>query len=155
MIIGWGSMVKKEKGRLHITLHLAKRGWVVVLLYEKCKKSEKSCTYVISHVCIFVGENLQVNLKTIQLKERLLLLIYMNDWLTYCCVASNFLVCDSSAAFSISDVNPPHYFLSCASYVIWARSLLECRLIGCWISARTLLNNTGKIVLVVLAVCYH
>ena len=56
-------MVKKKKGCLQITLHLAIRGWGVLLLYEKCKKSEKSCTFVRSHVCIFVGENLQVNLK--------------------------------------------------------------------------------------------
>ena len=49
------------------------------------------------------------------------------DLLTYCRVTSQFLVCDTSAAFSICDANTLQCFLSCsASSVISARSLLEC-----------------------------
>ena len=55
-------------------------------------------------------------------------------WLTYCRFTSQFLVCDISAASSICHVNPLQHFLSCASSVISVRSLLECSLIGCWIS---------------------
>ena len=47
------------------------------------------------------------------------------------------MVCDSSAAFSILDVNPLQHFLSSASSVISARSLLESSLIG----SRSLLNT--------------
>ena len=67
------------------------------------------------------------------------------DLLT-CRVPGQFLVCDTSAAFSIYDANLLQHFLSCASSVITARSLLECSLIGCWISARSLLNTIGKVV---------
>ena len=51
------------------------------------------------------------------------------DLLTYCRVAAQFFICDTSAAFSISDVNPLQHFLSGASSVISARSLLGCSLI--------------------------
>ena len=63
------------------------------------------------------------------------------DLLTYCHVVSHFLVCDTSAAFSICDVIPFQHFLSCASSLISARSFLECSLIECWISVRPLLNT--------------
>ena len=76
-----------------------------------------------------------------------LLLFFFNsengDYLTYCRFASQFLVCGTSAAFSICDNNPFQHFLSGASSVISARSLLECSLIGFQISARSLLNTIG------------
>ena len=77
----------------------------------------------------------------------ILLFVYICqlDVLTCCRFASQFLVCATSAAFSICDVNPLQYFLSCARSVISARSLLECSLIGCRISARSLLNTIGNI----------
>ena len=76
-------------------------------------------------------------------KDRFQIEVY--DWLTYCRFASQFLVCATSAASSILDVNPLQHFLSCASSVISARSLLECSLIGSWISVfESLLNTIGK-----------
>ena len=53
---------------------------------------------------------------------------YRLDLLTYCRFASQFLVCDSSAAFLILDFNPLQHFLSCASSAISATSLLECKI---------------------------
>ena len=42
------------------------------------------------------------------------------DLVTYCRFASQFLVCDTSAAFSICDGNPLHHFLSCALGQVFA-----------------------------------
>ena len=54
----------------------------------------------------------------------------LTDLLTYCRFASQFLDCDTSAPFSICDVNPLQNFLLCASSLISARPLVECSLIG-------------------------
>ena len=76
--------------------------------------------------------------------------------LTYCRFASRFLVCDTSAAFSIYDVNPLQHFLSCASSVsrpglylsaVWGKGFESVRDLCCTLLAR--------LSLVVLAVCYH
>ena len=53
------------------------------------------------------------------------------DFLTYYRVACQFLVCDTSAAFSIYAANPLQRFQPCARSMISARSLLESDLIGC------------------------
>ena len=74
------------------------------------------------------------------------IMVRSTDLVTYCRFASQFLLCNTSAAFTICDVNCLQHFLSCASSVISARSLLECSLIGCWTSARSLLNTIGKVV---------
>ena len=68
------------------------------------------------------------------------------DLLTYCCFASQFSVCDTLAAFLICGVSSLQHFMSCASSVISARSLLECSLIGCLIGPRSLLNTVGNVV---------
>ena len=71
-----------------------------------------------------------------------------SDLLTYCLVANQCLFCDSSAAFSTWDAYPLQYFLSCASSVISARSSLGCSLIGCWVSASSLLETIGQVIFV-------
>ena len=48
-------------------------------------------------------------------------LISEPTYLTYCRFASQFLVCDNSAAFSILDVNPLQHFLSWASSCAFLR----------------------------------
>ena len=74
------------------------------------------------------------------------IIIIIIDLLTYCCVASQFLIYDTSEAFSICDANLLQRFLPCAGSVISAKPLLECSLTGCWISARSLLKTIGKAV---------
>ena len=71
----------------------------------------------------------------------------MTNLLTYCRLESQFLIFRTSAAFSVCDVNPPPTlnFLSCGTSVISVRSLLKYSLIGCWISAMSLLNTIGKV----------
>ena len=83
-----------------------------------------------TQACLF--RELLIHLLMVIVDRRLL----AYDLLTYCSFASQFLICDTLAAFLILDVNPLQHF---ASSVISARSLLECSLIGCWISARSLL----------------
>ena len=52
------------------------------------------------------------------IRKSLLLLLFLGNFnlrLIYCRFASQFLVCDTSAACSICDVNTLQHFLSCAS----------------------------------------
>ena len=46
----------------------------------------------------------------VQISKVRCLILWQYDLLTYCRVASQFLVCDTSAAFSICDVNPLQRF---------------------------------------------
>ena len=67
------------------------------------------------------------------------------DLLTYCRVASQFTVCDASAAFSILAESSLHCFLSFASSVILTRSSVEWSLK--WsISPRSLFSTIGRVV---------
>ena len=71
--------------------------------------------------------------------------IYIYDLLTYCRVASQFTVCDASAAFSILAESSLHCFLSFASSVILTRSSVEWSLK--WsISPRSLFSTIGRVV---------
>ena len=66
-------------------------------------------------------------------------------YLTYCRVASQFTVCDASAAFSILAESSLHCFLSFASSVILTRSSVEWSLK--WsISPRSLFSTIGRVV---------
>ena len=73
------------------------------------------------------------------------ILQFLLTYLTYCRVASQFTVCDASAAFSILAESSLHCFLSFASSVILTRSSVEWSLK--WsISPRSLFSTIGRVV---------
>ena len=72
-------------------------------------------------------------------------MLYILTYLTYCRVASQFTVCDASAAFSILAESSLHCFLSFASSVILTRSSVE-RSLKWSISPRSLFTTIGRVV---------